>query len=175
MAALLGMCIGNTGNTKTATSGGTPAGQSGLPPLPGTTATTLAPAASQPGATPTPSASAPTAPTEVAGGAATSIPASPVRVILEISPHTGPLTTDSFAVAGGWKLGWRFDCRGQGGSGPFHVSIQRPRGGEMAEDAAITRNGSGDDGIEEYSSGGEHVLVVETNCRWALKVTGRPG
>ena len=174
VAALLGMCIGNSGNTNTSTGGGTPAGQSRLPPLPSTATTTPVPGASQPGDTSSPSGSTPTASTGGTGTPAASTPAAPVQVILEINRHTGPLTTDSFAVAGPWKLGWGFDCRGQGGSGPFHVSIRRPGNGEIAGDAAITRNGPKDNGIEEYSSKGEHVLVVETNCLWALKVTGRP-
>jgi hypothetical protein len=172
LALLLGMRIGYSGEkAPAASSRGAVPGQSGLPPAP-TTPTTLAPGdPGQPTDT-SPTTGSATTGTREPVGAAQGTP----EVLLEVSPRTGPLTTDTFTVAaGGWKVGWSFNCRGQGGSGPFNVTVRHPGSGEAPEDPPVQQNGPDGKGIEQFSSQGDHVLVVQTNCLWALKVTGIPG
>lgn len=188
LTLLMGMRIGYDGNSETTVSSGGPAnGVSGLPPDPGATASTPAPAdADDPGATVTPgdpsegdletgrgadTDGSPGAEGSPAAAAAGGVP----QVILELTPRTGSFTSEAFSVApGAWKLGWSFSCQKQGGTGLFAISLQRPGGEVVGTDPAIDRDGDQGTGVEEMASDGEHVIVVSTECLWAVKVTGVP-
>lgn len=186
ISLLLGMRLGYDGESSTkAIAGGTVPGGSGLPPDPNAgSSTTLPPdpgadPGAEPGSDPGSDPGADAGPGDPAGDGTTesSAPGSgTAQLLLEITPHTGSSKSETFKVAaGGWKLGWSFNCSKQGGTGNFAIAVQRPDGTEIPDDPPVGLDDAQGTGVQDYTSDGEHVLAITTDCLWALKVTGIPG
>lgn len=102
-------------------------------------------------------------------------PGAEVEVLLEVKPTSGPADTAGFRVGpGGWQLGWAFDCSRAGGSGPLEIEVVNPDGSPAGEEA-VSQEGAAGKSVNAYTTSGERVLSVTTNCLWALKVTGVRG
>ncbi|MGQ0744959.1 MAG: hypothetical protein ACT4OS_11625 [Acidimicrobiales bacterium] len=115
--------------------------------------------------------------TDPAGGADPGAPGSGAapEILVEVKPVSGPVDSPSFRVAaGGWQLGWAFDCSQAGGTGAFEIEIANPDGTPSGEEP-IRQEGSAGKSVNAYTTTGERILSVTTNCLWTAKVTGVRG
>ena len=78
-------------------------------------------------------------------------------------------TTSAFAVSGSWTVLWKYDCAALGGPGPFDFE------GHTTDGSATgiygpAQLGTGGSGVLHYTDVGTFVLVVNSQCNWALLV-----
>jgi len=136
---------------------------------PPTALPSLAPATGTASASPTTTAAS-TAPTLASGPAAAAGAPGSERVLLDVR-SSGSRRSESFTVAaGGWKLGWGFDCS-RASDQTFAVKVLGTDG-TPGQETAVARSGAKGSGVEQYQTSGERMLEVTTPCAWEVKVVG---
>jgi hypothetical protein len=102
--------------------------------------------------------------------AASSAPAAQ-KVLLDLT-GSGSKTTAKFNAAGDWDLTWSYDCSAfAGGSGNFQVFVYSGDG-SLSSNSPVNQLGKSGNGVENYHSGGQLYLTMNSECTWHVTAKG---
>lgn len=92
------------------------------------------------------------------------------KVVLDLT-GSGTKTTQKFTVAGDWDLTWSYDCTAFGQQGNFQVFVYQGNG-SPALLTPVNQLGKTGNGVENYHSGGQYYLTVNSECSWKIQAKG---
>lgn len=107
------------------------------------------------------------APSQSATSAA---PAQTSQTLLALS-GSGSKSTRTITVPSEWSITWRYDCSNFGDQGNFQVFVYNSDGSPASANG-INQLGSRGSDTENYHTGGSIYLVINSECRWAIRVVG---
>lgn len=102
--------------------------------------------------------------------AATVTPMQTPQTFLTLS-GSGSKSTRTITVPSEWSLGWRYDCSNFGQQGNFVVSVYNSDGSPSSA-STVNQLGSRGSDTDFYHTGGSVYLVINSECRWAIRVVG---
>lgn len=109
--------------------------------------------------------------TQTTEAAKQSAPTTAPQTLLDLS-GSGTKTTQKFTAGGDWDLNWTYNCSNFGGQGNFQVMIYDGSGSLSFQNAMVNQLGKSDTGVEHYHNAGTYYFVVNSECKWSVKVQG---
>lgn len=86
---------------------------------------------------------------------------------------SGSKSTEKFTTTGeDWNLTYSYDCSEFGMSGNFQVFIFNGDGSPSWEYVGVNQLGTSGSDVDYYHTGGTFYLVINSLCRWHVRVDG---
>lgn len=82
---------------------------------------------------------------------------------------SGTKSTQTFSVPQEWSLAWTYDCSSFGQTGNFIVSVYNSDG-TPSDVSGVNQLGRSGSDTEYFHQGGNLYLVVNSECRWIIRV-----
>jgi hypothetical protein len=84
----------------------------------------------------------------------------------------GTKTTEKFTTQDDWDLHYSYDCSAFGQQGNFQVYIYNGDGSLSFANSGVNQLGASGSDVDHYHTGGTLYLVVNSECRWHVQVSG---
>ena len=84
---------------------------------------------------------------------------------------SGSKSTQTLSLPDEWSLAWTYDCSAFGQQGNFQVFVYNSDGTPSSANG-VNQLGSGGSDTEYFHQGGNLYFVVNSECRWTIRVIG---